>query len=101
MEHLATVELYQRTILGGTASPRDETKLYVFCPDDGYPGLYLKLQKADYDMDWYRGYVVIRHPEVMAGSWDDCIADFKVAAQRKLVELNLIHENEWGVYHWV
>ena len=96
---LATIELFQNTALGGEYAERDKTRIYVYCVADGYPGLELLTRQDDYMPD-YRGYVEVEHPAIMAGCWEDCLANFRRAVARKLESLNLIVENDCGVMHW-
>ena len=100
---LATVELYQRTALGSANDQRDSTKVYIYCPVEGYPGLVAEVGTTDYqeDMfDFYRGYVVVNHPAVMWGSLEETQADMRKVALKAVIDLGLVEANDYGSYLW-
>ena len=101
MASITTVEMYQRTALGGTDGPRDSTKVYIFCPENGYPGLVADtdIKSLDY-YDDYRGFVIVNHPEIMWGSWEENSAAMGRMAKQAIIDLGLVVPNDWGVYHW-
>lgn len=97
---LAEIKMFQRTALGGTEAPRDTTKVYVFATSNGWPGSYPSTRKSDGCSEDYRGYVEVEHPELMAGSWEECEGWMIKAAEDKLFDMGLLVENDFGARLW-
>lgn len=103
MKNYGEIRVTQRTAVGKDDS--GQTKLYVMTnvrTTDQNDVEIMTLKKAKsyayYDGSHYAGYITVIHPYVMAGSWEEVLAEFIRMAYDKLEEDGIIEPNGYGIY---
>jgi hypothetical protein len=102
-DELFELTFYQRTYGGNVAD--GTTKMFVasdiYGEVDAFSADGLERLRRRGGLGKVHGYVLIHHPALMAGSWDEIILSFRNAVLRQLEARGLVTLNEWGTRRWV
>jgi hypothetical protein len=102
MNKLFEITFHQRTYNGGIAD--GETKMYIASDIYGLVDAFsddgLERLRRRGGLGAVHGYVLIRHPAIMAGSWEEIILSFRSAVLRELEKRGLVTINGWGSRRW-
>jgi len=102
MEELFEITFYQRTYGGNVAD--GTTRMFVASDIYGEVDVFsadgLERLRRRGGLGKVHGYVLIRHPAIMAGSLDEIILSFRNAALRELENRGLVIVNGWGTRLW-